>query len=261
MLQKRKALPISQYKGDCMTIEKVHILGMPVHLTNTTQAVQRLAEQSHLGNRQFVIAQNPEKVMKALQDSELAEIIEQKATLLIADGVGLTIAGKILGLPRIERVTGIGLFAELLKQANQTDKRIFLYGASLEVLTKAIAVIQENYPKIVIAGVVDGYEQDNEAIIDRIQTAKPDYLFVALGSPRQEKWIAKQLDQLPVQIVMGVGGSFDVLAGKVQRAPEWMQQSGLEWLHRLLKQPSRAFRMLNLPKFLWKVLKSRIITK
>ncbi|MBO8129073.1 MAG: WecB/TagA/CpsF family glycosyltransferase [Peptococcaceae bacterium] len=209
------------------------------------------------GIKQFVIAQNPEKIMKSLQDEELSAIMEKKATLLIADGVGLVIAGRILGLPPISRVTGVGLFEEMVKAANEEGKKVFLYGAAAQVVKKTGEILQQRYPNLRIVGTQDGYEKDMEKIITKIQQAKPDYLFVALGSPRQEKWIAKYFDRLPVQLAMGVGGTFDVLTGNVKRAPVLMQKIGLEWLYRLLKQPSRAKRMINLPKFLWRVIKAK----
>jgi N-acetylglucosaminyldiphosphoundecaprenol N-acetyl-beta-D-mannosaminyltransferase len=155
------------------------------------------------------------------------------------------------------RVTGVGLFEEMVKVASQDRKKVFLYGASPEVNQKAGQVLQERYPQLQVVGTRDGYEKNMDVVLKHIQVAQPDFLFVALGTPRQEKWIAEQLDQLPVQFVMGVGGTFDVLTGNVKRAPVWMQKLGLEWLHRLVTQPTRAGRMLNLPKFLWRVIKSR----
>lgn len=240
-----------------MNPKKIKILDKPVHAINMQQATQYLKQKMNSGQKQFVIAQNPEKIMKSRTDEELSSILEEKATLLIADGVGLVIAGRILGLPPIPRVTGVGLFEEMIKVANQEKKRIFLYGASPEVNKKAGEILQQRNPNLQVVGTQDGFEKDTELIIQRIQEAKPDFLFVALGTPRQEKWIAQYLDQLPVQLVMGVGGSFDVLTGNVKRAPVWMQKLGIEWLHRLLKQPTRAGRMVNLPRFLWQVLKSR----
>jgi N-acetylglucosaminyldiphosphoundecaprenol N-acetyl-beta-D-mannosaminyltransferase len=238
-------------------ITEVSILQKPVHAVDMNKAVQILRKRIENGQKQFIIAQNPEKIMKSLEDQELSNIIENKATLLIADGVGLVIAGKLLGLPKIPRVTGVGLFEELVKVADQDQKKVYLYGASPEVCRRAGEVLKERYPSLQIVGTQDGYEQDTSLILQRIQEAAPDYLFVALGTPRQEKWIAQHLEQLPVQLVMGVGGTFDVLTGNVKRAPVWMQKMGLEWLHRLLKQPTRAGRMINLPKFLWRVITSR----
>ncbi|WP_051541273.1 WecB/TagA/CpsF family glycosyltransferase [Caldalkalibacillus mannanilyticus] len=240
-----------------MEIKKVRILDKPIHIINMEQTIQYLREKTEQGEKQFIIAQNPEKIMKSLEDEELSTIIEEKATLLIADGIGLVIAAKLLGLPSIPRVTGVGLFEEMVKVAHQDQKSLFLYGASPEVNEKAEEVLKQRYPDIRIAGRLHGYEKDTAKVLSAIQEAAPDYLFVALGSPGQEKWIAKYLDELPVRLVMGVGGTLDVLTGNVKRAPVWMQKLGIEWLHRLLKQPTRAGRMMNLPKFMLKVLKNR----
>lgn len=240
-----------------MELQSVRILDRPVHLCNMDKAIEYLKEQIVAGKKQFVIAQNPEKIMKSMDDADLANIIETKATLLIADGVGLVYAGKILGLPPISRVTGVGLFTEMLKVADEDRKKIFLYGAKKEVVEEAGAIIQAKYSTIEQVSTQDGYEKDNEKIIEKINEVKPDFLFVALGSPAQEKWIACNFDKLSLKLVMGVGGSFDVLTGNVKRAPVFMQKLGLEWLHRLIKQPSRITRMKNLPIFLWRVIRSK----
>ncbi len=240
-----------------MELQSIHILNMPVHLCNMAMAKGYLDQNILIGEKQFIIAQNPEKIMKELKDEELASIVKNKATLLIADGIGLVYAGKILGLPHICRVTGVGLFEELLEVANLNEKRVFLYGAKPEVIDKVKKVVESRYPYLILAGTQDGFEEDNELIIQKINEAKPDYLFVALGSPAQEKWIATHIDRLSVKLVMGVGGTFDVLTGRIKRAPEFMQKRGLEWLYRLFKQPSRIKRMLNLPWFLIKVIFSK----
>lgn len=240
-----------------MELQKVKILNKPVHLCNMEQALEYLDQNIKEGKKQFIIAQNPEKIMKEINDKELSSIITNQATLLIADGVGLIYAAKILRLPHITRVTGIGLFEELLKVANRKKKKIFLYGSKEDTIQKAEKIIKSRYPNLNLVGIQDGYEKDMEKVVQKIKNTKPDYLFVALGSPFQEKWIARYLDHLPVQLVMGVGGSFDVLTGNVKRAPVWMQKLGMEWLYRLIKQPSRLKRMTNLPIFLWQVIKSR----
>lgn len=240
-----------------MEIKLVRILGKPVHLVDMEQAVAFLRQQAAYDSKQFVLAMNPEKIMKAREDSQLSNIIENKATLLIADGVGLVVAGKIRGLPPIPRVTGVGLFERLVEAAADDGRSVFLYGAAEPAVVKAAQVLKQRHPGLCIAGIQHGYEKDAELIVQRIKESQPDFLFVALGSPGQEKWIARHLDQLPVKVAMGVGGTFDVLAGNVKRAPEWAQKFGLEWLLRLLKQPTRVKRMLNLPKFLLLVIFTR----
>lgn len=241
-----------------MEPRKVYILGRPVHLVDMEQAVAYLRGEMARGVKQFVVAQNPEKVMRSLEDRELAEIMKSRATLLIADGVGLVLAGRILRLPRIPRVTGVGLFETLIGVAEAGGKRVFLYGAAAHVVSRAGEILRQRYPGLCIAGTQHGYERDMEKVAAAIERARPDYLFVALGSPRQEKWIAAHLDRLPVRLAMGVGGTFDVLTGNVRRAPVFMQKLGLEWLYRLLSQPARAGRMANLPRFLWPVVKQRL---
>ncbi|HHX95703.1 MAG TPA: WecB/TagA/CpsF family glycosyltransferase [Clostridia bacterium] len=240
-----------------MKLQQVRILGKPVHLVDMEQAVSYLRSQTSAGHKEFVLAMNPEKIMKAREDDQLSRIIEKKATLLIADGVGVVLAGKVRGLPPIPRVTGVGLFEELTAAAAEDGSSIFLYGAAEHVVERAAEVLKERYPQLTIAGIQHGYEKDEELVVSRIQEARPDYLFVALGSPAQEKWISRNLKRLPVKLAMGVGGTFDVLAGNVKRAPEWAQKWGVEWLYRFVKQPSRAKRMLNLPKFMWLVLFTR----
>ncbi|GAB4242210.1 MAG: hypothetical protein Kow00129_00530 [Thermoleophilia bacterium] len=237
--------------------ETVRILGKPAHVVSMSQAVSYLTEQVERGNKQFVVAQNPEKVMRALEDEELSEIMEQKATLLIPDGTGLVLAARVLGLAKMVRVTGVGLFDELLRAADQGRKRVFLFGAAPGVPEKVREELARRYPGIEVCGCRHGYEVDTEAVVEQISAVRPDYLFVALGSPRQEKWIAENLDRLQVGLAMGVGGSFDVLAGEVKRAPAWTQRLGLEWLYRLVTQPSRLRRQANLPRFAARVLRER----
>lgn len=240
-----------------MGLKSVRILGKPVHLIGMKEASAYLRRQASQGEKQFVLAMNPEKIMKSREDGQLADIIEKQATLLIADGVGLVIAAKILGLPKISRVTGVGLFEEMVAAAAEDGRSVFLYGARDNVVRKAAEVLRQMHPGLDIAGIQHGYEPDDALVAARVKEARPDFLFIALGSPRQEKWISRYLNELPVKLVMGVGGSFDVLAGNVKRAPRWVQRLGLEWFYRLVTQPSRAKRMLNLPKFLLLVIAHR----
>lgn len=240
-----------------MEPRKVRILGRPVHVADLPRAMDYLATQIERGVKQFVIAQNPVKLMRCRADEELSDIVESKATLLVADGVGLVIAARLLGLGPIPRLTGIRLFGELLGLASARGKRVFLYGSAPDVCLRVAENVRRGYPGLEVAGTQHGYEHDHALVLRRIREAEPDFLFAALGTPRQEKWIARHLDELPLQCAMGVGGSFDVVAGAVRRAPIPMQRAGLEWLHRIVKQPSRARRMPILANFLWMVVKSR----
>ncbi|MDQ0338499.1 N-acetylglucosaminyldiphosphoundecaprenol N-acetyl-beta-D-mannosaminyltransferase [Caldalkalibacillus uzonensis] len=235
--------------------KRIHVLGFPIDNLNIDQTLKLIIKECENKNKHFIVAQNPEKIIAGLKDNELAIILKHKATLLIPDGFGLIIAAIILGESRLSRVTGIQLFEKLLDYANEEGKRVFFFGGKPEVNHRLIKVVSQRYPNLIIAGHQHGYEKDHGMILSKINEVKPDFLFVALGSPRQEKWIAKYFDNLPVYVAMGVGGSFDVLTGYVKRAPKWMQKIGLEWLYRLYKQPSRYRRMLRLPLFLWRVIR------
>lgn len=213
----------------------------------------RLAE----GKQSTIIAVNPEKVMSAQRDPEVKELINA-STYQIADGVGILLAAKIKGGNIHSRVTGVDMMAKLLQFAESDGHSVYFYGAKEEVVSKAVANIQAKHPNIQVAGHTNGYEKDEKALVSKIHQSGAKILFVALGSPRQELWIRRNLDQLPnVQVFQGVGGSFDVFSGTVKRAPALFRKLGIEWLYRLLASPSRLKRQLNLPKFLFKVLQSR----
>ncbi|WP_217586456.1 WecB/TagA/CpsF family glycosyltransferase [Lentibacillus saliphilus] len=205
-------------------------------------------------NRQScIVAVNPEKVLKAQADDNLRQLLNQ-ATYQIPDGVGILIASKFKkGLIK-ERVTGIDMLLALCEMAEKHDKTVFLYGAKPGVGEKARENLLKTFPSLRVVGVMDGYEKNHQKILDTINLAKPDILFVGLGSPRQEYWILENMPQLNVRIFQGVGGSFDVLSGNIKRAPRFFRKSGLEWLYRLGKEPYRIKRQLKLPLFLFKVL-------
>ena len=145
----------------------------------------------------------------------------------------------------------------IVREAARTGRAVFLYGAKPGVADKAAQQLKQTYPDLIVAGTQDGYESDSSKVIETINKAKPDILFVAMGSPKQEQWIEQHRDNLYPTLYQGVGGSFDVLAGNVKRAPAAFQRMGAEWLYRLLKEPSRLKRQMNLPKFLFEVFKQK----
>lgn len=243
-----------------MKFERIHILDQPVDCCCLATAINYLEGELAAGRQQFIIAQNPEKLLKEETDQELAAIVSTQATLLIADGIGIIHAARILNLTEPGRLTGIELFTNLLELANKQGYTVFLYGAKPTTLTTLKEQLHISYPDLKLVGAVDGYgdcPDNQEALIDEIKDTQPDFLFVALGSPAQEKWLAKNLPELPVKLAMGVGGSFDVLAGNVRRAPVWVQRVGLEWLYRVANEPSRLARTRNLPIFLRKVYREK----
>ena len=207
--------------------------------------------------RHIVITANPEIIMLSKSDMEFQHILE-KADIITADGVGIILAAKILGLRKPARVAGIDLVSALFARSANKGFKIFLLGAKEGIAEKAKINIEKNYPDIRIVGVHHGYFDKEDEIINQIKKVNPDILLVAMGMGRQEKWIWANKDRLGCHVYIGVGGSFDVMAGVAKRAPLWMQKAGLEWFFRLIKEPTRIGRMLVLPKFLVRVIIERI---
>ncbi|KGR80133.1 WecB/TagA/CpsF family glycosyltransferase [Ureibacillus manganicus] len=231
----------------------VNIMGVP--FLNITQQgfVELLDKRVEQKEKTFVITANPEIVMKAYEEPEFMSIV-QKATYVCADGIGVVKAAKMLGEYLPERVTGYDSMVKLLEIGNKKRYKIFLLGAQKETIEKAVANINATYPNVDIVGYQDGYfDWNNNTIAETVANLKPDLVFVALGVPRQEKWIVENYDKFSHGVFIGVGGSFDVIAGTVKRAPLIWQKLNIEWLYRLLKQPSRFGRMLVLPRFALKV--------
>lgn len=231
--------------------KKVEILKVPIDLVSSKEALEKLKTFLEEPNFKKVYTPNPEIVMLAQEDEELLRIIRE-ADLVLADGIGLLIASKIKGLGLKERVTGIDTMDKLLNYSGEKGKSIYLLGGKPAVAEVACRNIEKRYKGIKIAGFYHGYfqEEDEERIIDNINEAKPDILFVALGAPKQEKWIDKHKDNLNCRLAMGVGGGVDIYAGTAKRAPVIFQRLGLEWFYRLMKEPWRIKRMMSLPRFL-----------
>ncbi len=239
-----------------MKPERIDILGVPVDCVNMEQALDTVEVMIAGDQPQYVIAVNPEKVIKARQDPKLLMQLHD-AGLLIPDGIGVVIAARLLDSVRMERVPGSELMPEICARAAEKGYRIFLFGADPEVNRKTRDIIAQRYPGILIVGNCDGYvtEDDMPSLIDEINASGAEILFVALGSPKQELWMEKYLGLTNVKVCQGVGGTFDVIAGKVRRAPLAFRKIHLEWLYRLLSNPGRMLRQTALPKFMVAVLK------
>ncbi|RHW40193.1 glycosyltransferase [Lysinibacillus yapensis] len=230
-------------------------MGIPFLHIDQKGFVSLLTERIQQKEKTFVITANPEVVMKAQEEPQFMEYVK-KATYVCADGIGVVKAAQILGDPLPERVTGYDSMVQLLEIGNQKRFKVFLLGAKNETLQKTVENINATYPNVEIVGYQDGYfDWNSNDIADRINETQPDLVFVALGVPRQEKWISENLDKFSHGVFIGVGGSFDVIAGTVKRAPIVWQKLNLEWLYRLLSQPSRFGRMLSLPRFAIQVFK------
>lgn len=208
----------------------------------------------------MIYTPNTEIIMKAQDDPEFKAILNE-GDLVIPDGIGVVLASKIHHLGLTERVPGIELMTMMLEYCNRSGKSIYLFGGQPKVAEQAAVKIKETYPNLKIAGTRDGFYESHQElhILDEINEKKPDILFVALGAPKQEKWISKYKKTINAKVAMGVGGALDVWAGTVKRAPVFYQKTGLEWFYRLLKQPTRIMRMMSLPKFMIKVILTKHI--
>ncbi|MCL2593366.1 MAG: WecB/TagA/CpsF family glycosyltransferase [Defluviitaleaceae bacterium] len=239
---------------------KTTILGVPVD-TYTREEAFGICKEFIQGEKGYnmVITPNPEVIIKATKDAELMEIMKN-AELVVPDGIGVVIASKFNKVKISERVAGCDLVESLLNFIKNTEYTAYFLGAGKGIAEEAKRKCEKKYQNIKIVGTHDGYFDQAEElkIIEELKQKKPDILLVGLGVPRQEKWIYKHKGELSVKLLIGCGGTIDVLAGAVKRAPKIFQKLGLEWFYRLLKQPSRFFRMLNLPKFVVLVLINKI---
>jgi len=202
---------------------------------------------------------NPEMVMLARQDPQFREVLNS-GNLVVPDGIGVVYASRLTKNKIRQRVPGIDLMNAMFEQIKDTEHSVYFLGAAHGVAQAAAEAVQARYPNLKVAGTFHGYfkDADDEEIIGNINAARPSILLVGLGFPRQEKWIDRYKSRLNCKILMGVGGSFDVLSGKVPRAPKFFQKIGMEWLFRLLRQPKRIWRQRVLLKFALLVLYKKI---
>lgn len=237
-------------------LDRRYVLDLPVDPMTMPQALERVA--GAIANRTplQIVTLNAEMSMQAQADPALAEVIK-KCGLAVPDGSGVIWALKRQGVST-PKVAGVDLLRGMAEQASKAAHKLFLLGAKPGVAQEAADALQAQYPGLQVVGVRDGYfkAEDEPALFDEIRQANPDILLVALGVPRQELWIAQHQEALGVPVAMGVGGSFDVFAGRVQRAPTIFQQLHLEWLFRLIQEPWRFQRMQStLPRFVAEVMK------
>jgi len=232
------------------------ILGVNVTITDYQQLKEEISNNIENNKKSFIVAINPEKILKARKDNNLKELLNS-AEYQIPDGIGVVYASKIRKGQIKSRITGIDCMEMLCELSNEKGYKIFLYGAKEETVNQAKEKLEEKFSNIQIVGTICGYEKDNKKIIKKINDSKADIVFVALGSPKQENWIKANRNKVNAKIFQGVGGSFDVISGNIKRAPIWMQKCGLEWLYRLIKEPKRIFRQLKLIKFLGLILLNR----
>ncbi len=239
-----------------------HILGVKFNNVTHSEAVNILEGFLKEEKCHAVFTPNPEIVMAARADKEFMRILNN-ADLVVPDGIGVVIASKLTKEKLKERVAGYDLIQGLFSAVKNKDYTVYFFGGAPGVAEEAKAKMEQIHKGLKIIGVFDGYfdEEKEKLIFEDIKNKKPDILLVGLGAPKQEKWIYSHKNELPVKICVGVGGSFDGMSGKVKRAPEFFIKFGLEWFYRLLRQPSRFFRMIKLPLFLLAVLKEKLLKK
>jgi N-acetylglucosaminyldiphosphoundecaprenol N-acetyl-beta-D-mannosaminyltransferase len=236
------------------------ILDVKVHAITNAQTVHLIEQFITDDTPHQLTTVNPEFIVRAQKDAEFRNIING-SSLALPDGIGLVKASRFLGItPLPERVAGSDLVVKLAELSHLKGYRIFFLGAQPGIAERAIERLKLQFPNMRVVGAFAGSPalSENEAIVERLLATAPQILLVAYGAPQQDKWIARNLDRLQIPVCIGVGGSFDFLAGIARRAPLWIQRLQLEWLHRLVMQPWRWRRIWNaVPVFCWLVLQQK----
>lgn len=244
--------------------DTVTILGIPIDRVTKKEAGQITEKLIKESNKtcQMIFAPNTEFIMYAQKDEEYYKLLN-KSRLSTPDSIGVIIAGKLQHKPFKERIPGQAYFREIIELSNQKGYSIYLLGGEPDIPEKTKENLEKIYPNVNIVGTHHGYfsKEEEKEIIEEINKLQPNVLFVALGAPKQEKWIEEHKNELKVDVAAGQGGTYDYEAGKIRRAPVWIQKIGMEWLWRLILQPSRIIRMRVLPIFLLKILLTKDITK
>ncbi|MDO4539774.1 MAG: WecB/TagA/CpsF family glycosyltransferase [Syntrophomonadaceae bacterium] len=238
--------------------ERANILGSLVDMVDQRQSMERIAAFVREGGSHHIITLNAEIVYQAQEDEALRAIIN-RADLVTPDGIGVVWGGRRLGYEFRERVTGIDLVHLICEEAATAGWRIYFLGAAPGIAERAAAELCRQYPGLQSAGAHDGYFTAAELpdLLGQIAALKPDILLAALGAPKQEFFIAQHRHALNIPVCIGVGGSFDVIAGEKKRAPDWMIKCNIEWLYRLLDEPQRWRRQLALPRFMLSVMRQK----
>lgn len=239
-----------------MRNRKIEFLGFNIDNYSFPGLISQLQKDIGGDSAQTIFSINPEKIIRASKDPALFSALED-ADYLIPDGIGVVLGIRILCGKKVHRISGIDLLDRLLQVAHENQYRVYLFGARPEVNSRAAAEITRRFPSLKLVGKSHGYleERSYESLVRSINSLATDFLFVGMGSPKQEKWIHYHKESLKVKICMGIGGSLDVMASQVQRAPQSLQRWGFEWLWRALQDPRKYRRFAVLPKFFITLLK------
>jgi len=224
-------------------LSRIQLMGCSIDNLSMEETLQVVEGFIASGRPHQHVVVNVDKLVKARRDPQLRQVINDCA-LVNVDGMPVVWASRLLGKPLKERVAGVDLFEALMARAARMGWRVFLLGAKEEVVSRVHGAYQLKYPGLCIAGHRNGYwaPQEEEQVVEQIAQARADILFVAISSPKKEQFLARHQARMRVPFAMGVGGTFDVAAGQVKRAPRWMQRCGLEWFYRFLQEPRRMFR-------------------
>lgn len=236
--------------------QRVDVLGVRVSAVNQASAVETIASWLEAGAREYVCVTGMHGVMESVRDAELREI-HNRSGLTTPDGMSVVWAGKLAGASWIERVYGPDLMLELAALAASKGWKSYFYGGQPGVPESLGHVLGERFPGFQVAGSLSPpfrplNAEEDAAVIDQINSARPDIVWVGLSTPKQERWMASHRSRLNAPVLIGVGAAFDIHTGRLSQAPRWMQRSGLEWSYRLLQEPQRLWRryLLNIPEFL-----------
>lgn len=236
---------------------KIDVMGVRFDNVDMDEALSIAGDLLRRDAVSYVVTPNSEIVYEAMADQGLRDLLNG-ADLVLPDGAGVVLGSKILKTPLKQKVAGVDFADRLLGLLAENGGTVYLLGSKPGIAELAAEKMLAKHPGLQICGLADGYFKEEGPVIEKINQAKPDVLFVCLGAPKQEKFMAAHQKDLQVKVMVGLGGSLDSFAGTVKRAPKWMIACNLEWFYRLLKEPWRFKRMLRLPKFLWAVVRRRI---
>jgi N-acetylglucosaminyldiphosphoundecaprenol N-acetyl-beta-D-mannosaminyltransferase len=246
-------------------LPEASILGVRFHIVSTKETLQQIDAFVHNGGQYQICIPNVDCVMLAQKDREFLRILNQ-AHLSVPDGMGVVYASRFLGNALKENVKGRILAIHICRLASERGYSVFLMGGGPGIPAKAAEVLSRQFPELHVVGTLSpsfnfqNDEEENSEIIGKLKEANPDILFVGLGAPKQDKWIAENLHKTNVKVALGIGGTFDIISGRIKEAPRWMTDVGLEWLFRLTREPGRLWKryLIRDPKFFWKIVEQKI---
>lgn len=243
-------------------MKKVNLFGLDICDADYSELIEYVYSAVLNKKNVCIITANAAMVVEALNDKQIFSVFSG-ADLITPDGMSVVLASRFLDTPIRKRITGFDSLLLICQKAQIEGFKLFFLGASREVIEKSTAVLLDRFPQLEVAGYHDGYFHDDDAVIDLINKSGASVLFVGMGSPKQEYWMSRNRTKLKVPVIIGVGGSFDVISGCLRRAPLWMQRIGLEWLFRLLQEPKRLWKryLVTNTVFIYEVLKQKFFSK